>query len=246
MSKQMFFIALSLLFVLFTSAYPSITSVDEVDKAENNFIAQAERKFREDDTSLNTSERLAKLDVFLESPEKIRSQKLLEIIFKHPFIGIPLAYDNPVNGLNYLAENFSPLREFLLRSDASIVVHSMLEQSRMTEYPFVEETFLKTLLLRLKANPEISARTYITTVNTPKGTPVQALDRGEELSSADKATMKSYTAAHFPYATRILLFQFSSFIKAANSVECQPVAVLRNLVPILTAVLLGWRRISVP
>ena len=50
----MFFIALSLLFVLFTSAYPSITSVDEVDKAENNFIAQAERKFREDDTSLNT------------------------------------------------------------------------------------------------------------------------------------------------------------------------------------------------
>ena len=74
----------------------------------------------------------------------------------------------------------------------------------------------------------------------------EALDRGEELSSADKATMKSYTAAHFPYATRILLFQFSSFIKAANSVECQPVAVLRNLVPILTAVLLGWRRISVP
>lgn len=86
MSKQMFFIALSLLFVLFTAAYPSITSVDEVDKAENNFIAQAERKFREDDTSLNTSERLAKLDVFLESPEKIRSQKLLEIILNQNIV----------------------------------------------------------------------------------------------------------------------------------------------------------------
>lgn len=153
MSKKWFLITLSLLFVLFTSAYTSVTYVDEIDNAENNFITQAESRFREDDTSLNSSERLAKLDVLLESPAKIRSQKLLETILKHPFIGIPLAYDNPVDGLNYLAENYSPLREFLLRPDASIVVNSMLEQSRMTEYPFIEETFLKTLLLRLNANP---------------------------------------------------------------------------------------------
>lgn len=203
MSKKMFFITFFLLFILLTSAYAFATSVDELDKAENNFIAQAESKIREDDTSLNTSERLAKLDVFLESPAKIRSQKLLEIILKHPFIGIPLAYDNPVDGLNYLAENYSPLREFLLRPDASIAVNSMLEQSRLTEYPFIEETFLKTLLLRLNANPELSARAYVTTVNTPMGTPVQALVRGEELSAADKATMNSYMAANFPYATRI-------------------------------------------
>ena len=167
MSKKLFLITLSLIFVSFTSAYSSVTSVDEVDKAENNFIAQAESKFREDDTSLNTSERLAKLDVYLDSPAKIRTQKLLEIILKHPFIGIPLAYDNPVDGLNYLAENFSPLREFLLRSDASTVVNSMLEQSRMTEYLFIEETFLKTLLLRLNANPVLSTRAYVTTVNAP-------------------------------------------------------------------------------
>ena len=102
--------------VLFNKNVSDIETVNDLDSDVTNLF----RCIQKD------SERLAKLDVLLESPAKIRSQKLLETILKHPFIGIPLAYDNPVDGLNYLAENYSPLREFLLRPDASIVVNNVV------------------------------------------------------------------------------------------------------------------------
>lgn len=179
---------------------------------ECHVINEVKEVFSQDDKNESFSKRVETVNISEDKVCDLSTSSLLDLIMDYPFLGNIFAYNDFNEGLDSIINAFTPLSIFIERQDASSVIDSKYNEIKQSDDKFIEKTFLEVLGTRVgysycKEDSLVkSSRAYTEStkyVTTPKGSKVEVLVLGEQLSYTRKGQINEYFAKEFPYATLI-------------------------------------------
>jgi uncharacterized protein YxeA len=143
---------------------------------------------------------------------QMTTEELVDAVLDFPLIINIYAYDSYEDGLKALAKDSDAFNEILKRPDAGEKLLNKLTASQtMKSEDSLQQLTLSVLLTENTIwesveNKEVAnkmLRATNTTVKTPKGSNVSVIIRGEEMTSAEKASLNNSYVSAYPSATLV-------------------------------------------